>query len=183
MSICRSLSVSMNVKIIPLLLLVPLTAVTYWNDFLGLKLKPNWSTVVKFKNKLGVLLYDLGLKKASISPLLSWESLRNITGPLSITVVTASVDSTMKKTEQKARLKWHLCLLTSRFWYIIKKDADDHQSIDLSSASCENDACENDYLLWFTIVLSDMIDSFRAVVIRPLLLTCLSVSSIFIKSD
>jgi len=39
-----------------------------------------------------------------------------MTGPFATIDVTTIVERTIKKTEQKARQKWHLCLLTSLHW-------------------------------------------------------------------
>ena len=50
---------------------------------------------------------------ASIYPVSVSASLRKIIGPISMTVLITRVASTTKKTEQKARVKLHLCLLIS----------------------------------------------------------------------
>ena len=46
-----------------------------------------------------------GYMKASISPTSSYASFRKITGPLAMIEVITKVESTIKKTEQKARQK------------------------------------------------------------------------------
>ena len=49
-----------------------------------------------------------------------------------MTVVTTRVDSTIKKTEQKAKVKWHLRRFRSLHWYLAKNLAAGQLFIELS---------------------------------------------------